>query len=162
MCGPPGARSPSFDVPGSQSTEAVAINDSGTVAGDYVDALGRHGFIRDTSGNLTFFEAPPPVGVFVSGPDTGSAAINSGGTVVGSDWGRGFVRTTQGTVVTFDASGAGDGTTLAVDINDSGVIVGTLSTPGGCIPILDDTSCIPGPDAGPFSFMGQASGGATS
>lgn len=144
-----------FDVAGAQQTEAVAMNDSGAVTGDYSDALGLHGFVRDATGGLVTFDAPLPT-TFAAGPDTVPAAINSAGMVVGSDNGRGFVRNADGSIAVFDASGVGDGTTAATNVNDNGLIVGALSVPADCVP-TDFGTCFPGP-GGPFSFMGQGSG----
>ncbi len=134
-----------FDVPGAQRTEALAINDSGMVTGDYSDAAGTHGFVRAGDGSLTTFDGPvvPPTAFGNAYP----VSINAAGTVVGSDVDRGFLRSPNGTIVTFDASGAGDGITAATDINDNGLIVGSVQVPYYC-----DITCT----YISSSFVGQA------
>src|ERR1700687_3774543 len=48
-----------FDVPGNLPTEPSAINASGDVTGQYVDAGGNgHGFLRTSNGAITTFDAP--------------------------------------------------------------------------------------------------------
>lgn len=47
-----------FDVPGSTDTQPFAINSKGQITGSYVDALGKHGFLRQPDGTLISFDAP--------------------------------------------------------------------------------------------------------
>src|SRR5262249_34547850 len=49
-----------FDPTGSNNTFPTAINNTGTIAGYYIDNVvgGFHGFLRDTSGNITTFNPP--------------------------------------------------------------------------------------------------------
>src|ERR1051326_2892350 len=47
-----------FDVPGSTDTQPLAINSKGQITGSYVDALGKHGFLRQPDGTLISFDAP--------------------------------------------------------------------------------------------------------
>lgn len=48
----------SFDVPNSTSTTASAINAAGQIAGLYADSSGNHGFLRESDGSFTSFDAP--------------------------------------------------------------------------------------------------------
>lgn len=106
------------------------INDSGTVAGSYIDSSGvQHGFTRDpSSGVITTFDAQPSgiYGTVVTG-------LNNLGEVVGmykltsSLLDYGFVRGVDGSItVFFDPSGGSDydDGTYALGINDSGAITG--------------------------------------
>jgi len=47
-----------FDVPNSTSTTASAINTEGQIAGLYADTSGNHGFLRESDGSFTLFDAP--------------------------------------------------------------------------------------------------------
>jgi hypothetical protein len=47
-----------FDLPGASLTLARAVGKYGDVAGIYVDVSGRHGFIRDASGNFERVDYP--------------------------------------------------------------------------------------------------------
>jgi uncharacterized membrane protein len=65
-----------FDPPASSSTSPLAINNAGTIVGDFVDSSGQHGFVRSSTGTITVFDAPASSG-------TGPIAINSAGTITG-------------------------------------------------------------------------------
>jgi hypothetical protein len=114
--------------PGSTLTEAFSINDSGVIAGSWVDSAfprKAHGFVRDSAGNYTSFDMPlavqPTKGVVV-------ASINSSGQIAGmySDaafHNHGFVRDSAGAITTFDAP-AGFTNVQVYSMNDNGEITG--------------------------------------
>ena len=172
-----------FDVTGAgtgsgQGTYADNINEKGEIAGDYIESDNvYHGFLRTPDGNIVTFNA--------KGAGTGSGqgtfpasvdGINLLGAIAGSYQDannvlHGYVRTPFGSIITFDAPGAGTGPGPALcvfcpgtgssGINLLGVIVGTLldnntvwhgyvRSPGGFITTFE------APDAGstPGSFQG--------
>jgi hypothetical protein len=103
-----------FDVPGARSTIPFAINPAGLITGFWVDNVNRarHGFLRDSDGTITTFDAPGAG----TGPRQGTlcfsinlAGVIAGEYVDGNDVLHGFVRATDGTITTFDAPGAGTG-----------------------------------------------------
>jgi len=47
-----------FAVPGVANTDAIGINDEGTVGGVYYDNAGSHGFLRTADGAFTTFDVP--------------------------------------------------------------------------------------------------------
>lgn len=121
------------------SSHSININDQGAIAGNYVDSNDvSHGFVRKPGGELDSFDAP--------GADTRSggfrgtfpSGINRGGTITGHfvdskdtnlNWSRGFLRSPQGGLTTFDVPGSSFTTTLGfgtfpVSINDDGTITG--------------------------------------
>ena len=116
-------------------TTANAVNDAGTIVGEYSDANGSHGFIRAADGALTTFDVPGAENIF-GVPDvynpTHSGSINAAGTVSGlypdaRHVNHGFLRAVDETITTFDAPGAGTETrqgTYANSINSSGAIAG--------------------------------------
>jgi uncharacterized membrane protein len=69
-----------FNVPGDDfsvlGTSAVGINDIGEVVGTYVDAKGRHGFLRSSEGDFATFDVP-------GAQLTVAQGINNAGTIVG-------------------------------------------------------------------------------
>jgi len=72
-------RDPNAGTDGGQGTFPAAINDSGEIVGSYADITGKfHGFIRDTSGNITDFDASGAgnIGTFLT-------SVNSNGEIVG-------------------------------------------------------------------------------
>jgi hypothetical protein len=121
-----------FDPPGSVLTEAIAINNSGTITGAYLDANNlAHGFVRSSNGAITSFDVPgqgTQSGQGVNGADS----INPRGEITGfyTDDGyvfHGYLRAREGSFVTFDAPGAGTGYlqgTFPQNINPAGVIAG--------------------------------------
>ena len=145
-----------FDAPGSGTGagegSATAffdgLNDSGEVAGNYVDAkLVFHGYVRSSGGVFSTFSAPKagtdnkgcPTGVACKG--TLASGINLAGTFVGlyvdeRFVNHGLVRSSSGTITAFDVKGAGTDHkgcpaaapackgTFAQNINRSGVVVG--------------------------------------
>ena len=109
---------------GATLTEANSINDSGTIAGSWVDSAKpahTHGFIRSAAGVYTTFDVTGATSLTVAG-------INTSGEVAGTYFdstqhSHGYVRTAAGAITTFDAP------TPNVDlqvfgINDSGTITG--------------------------------------
>ena len=119
----------SFDPNGSQGTEATCINASGTVAGQFSDSKGSHGFIRTSDGTITTFDATPAG----TGDSTSVNAIDGSGDVTG--WfvdskgvENAFLRTSDGTITSFQGV-AGDNT-IAYGIDKKGEIVGTYFDAG--------------------------------
>ena len=119
----------SFQVPGSSGTFPQAINDFATVTGNYLDASGQHGFVRDVWGKIETFD--PPDSTY-----TAPTSINEEGTIAGfytdaKQVQHGFVRYWWGKIKTFDPPGSIQ--TDAASINASGTIVGSyqiLPLPG--------------------------------
>ena len=127
---------------GCDGTGAYAINDAGTVVGAFRDSSGNfvaHGYLRQRDGTLTPFEAPGAG----DGAYQGTGAYSFLGTPPGlNNLGataslfldgnyvfHGYVRSPQGTFVTFDAPGAsltpgGFAGTVPDCINDLGVVSG--------------------------------------
>lgn len=65
-----------FDVPGANVTQPVAINNNGDIAGRFTDASGSHAFIRTADGTFTVFDSCSNV---VGLNDLGEIAGDSGG-----------------------------------------------------------------------------------
>jgi hypothetical protein len=110
-----------------QGTFGTAINASGQTAGYYNDAVtgALHGFLRDSTGKFTSFDAPGAGTLSFSG--TVPLAINRSGQVAGyytdnNFAEHGFLRDASGAITVFDVPGAIQ--TYAGSINDSGEIVG--------------------------------------
>ena len=112
-----------FDVPGANYVQPVAINGNGDVAGIYYASGNPHGFLKSSNGVITTFDVP---GALLTSP----AAINGNGDVAGvyadaGGFNHGFVRTIDGTFTTFDVPGALTQIgTNPTSINASGVVVG--------------------------------------
>jgi hypothetical protein len=107
-----------------EGTRAVAINIGGAITGYYEDnhSGGMRAFVRDGAGNFTNFDAVPPGSVAVF-----PVAINEEGQIAGSYYNAdsvslSFIRDALGTGTDFDVTGATG--TRAVDLNDTGTIVG--------------------------------------
>lgn len=130
----PGAGTGSGQGTGSPGT-SVGLNVFGTTAGYYIDAnYVVHGYLRSPAGEFTTFDAPGEGPGGVGCYSDCSVGLNDWGAVTGSFLDannviHGFVRSPGGTFTIFDAPGA-DATsgsyngTLAVSINDEGVIAG--------------------------------------
>jgi predicted membrane protein len=122
-----------FDVPGAVFTIAQNINPEGVIAGTYLDAsfLG-HGFVRAANGTITTFDVPeagtgPGQGTFPGLID----CLNPAGVITGfytdaNSASHGFVRAANGTITTFDAPGAVNGT-FPLSINPMGTVTGNYN-----------------------------------
>lgn len=136
----------SFDPPGSSDTcfpplfngnySGAHINDAGEITGTYQlptagNPFGREirGFVRASDGTITGFDAAtyPPCCIF-----TYALAINRAGLIAGAQndgYGinHGYVRLTNGTILTLDAPGSGLGFnqgTVAFAVNTVGQVTG--------------------------------------
>jgi hypothetical protein len=127
----PNGRFVAVQVPGSTDTLPNAINNGGEIAGTWYDTAGlRHGFLRDTAGNYTLFDAPGAGTSEHQG--TFAQAINTSGEVSGfyqdaSDVYHGYIRDGSGNFTSFDAPGSGTKVfsgTLPGAINLSGEVTG--------------------------------------
>jgi YD repeat-containing protein len=65
-----------FDVPGATKTVVGGSNDRGQIAGQYTDARGEHGFVRDPRGRSMRIDVP-------GARSTSTAKLNDRGQVVG-------------------------------------------------------------------------------
>jgi len=130
-----------IDAPGAatgaqQGTVITAINAAGDVTGFYLDASNViHGFVLPAGGTIQTFNVS--AAGTSAGQGTFPASINSSGVIAGGytdsiNAAHGFVRAANGTITIFDAPLAPTSTkdrgTVAMGINDSGVIVGFYST----------------------------------
>jgi hypothetical protein len=132
-----------FDAPGAGSTAGSvqgtfprSISDSGAITGHYIDAHNvTHGFLRSPGGDeFITFDAPGAGTTAGSGFGTFPNSINDGGAITGRyidahNVNHGFLRSTGGTFITFEAPGAeetaGSGRgTFSNNINDAGAITG--------------------------------------
>ncbi|MEM9420072.1 MAG: hypothetical protein AAGA25_13615 [Planctomycetota bacterium] len=123
-------------VPGATSTTVRAINDSGRIAGFYIDAAtgALRGYVSDDGLAFTPIDHPDPAAV-----STLIGGINNDGVLVGawlaalgspeSQPARGFIRDATGTFLPFDLTGATS--TLPIGLNDLGQIVGEAVAPDG-------------------------------
>lgn len=154
---PDGTLTP-FDVPGAGSANGQGtflcpgcLNDAGDATGHYIDSNNvPHGFIRwGKDGTFaTFFDQP--------GEAAWSSRINNNGWTCGwsfdaNNAAHGFIRKSDGSIVPFDAPGAGTGSgqgTLCASINNLGVVLGEyidsanvyhgfVRSAGGTFKILD-------------------------
>ena len=120
----PDGRITTFEAPGSgsvpgtyQGTVAFDIDLFGAIAGNYEDEnYEYHGLLRSPDGTFTSFEAPGACGggTLAGCLGTGAYDINLFGTIAGqySDANfviHGFVRAPDGSIMTFEAPGAGSG-----------------------------------------------------
>ena len=165
-----------FNAPGAgtgpfQGTIAFGLNPEGAIAGYYADASNvNHGFLRAEGGTFTSFDAP--------GAGTGSgqgtftanvSGLNQEGAIAGyyldaSNVYHGFVRTPDGTFMTFDAPDAGTasgqgtifgslnsaGATTGCYIDASNVSHGLLRTPHGTFTTFDAPGAGTGSGQGTF------------
>lgn len=114
----------SIDVPGAASTYAYYINDSGTIAGQWIDTEShlQHGFLRAADGSVTPFDAPG------GAEGTIPKGINAAGSITGfflddSYNSHGFLRAADGTITKFNVPGAREGT-YPLGINAEGTVTG--------------------------------------
>jgi len=104
--------------PGSNNfTRALAINDSGTIVGDFLGPDGYYHGFTDAGGTLKQYDVPGGRGHF----STSLFGIDNNGDLAGSANGQGFVRI-AGVITMF--YGSGTDLTYTYGINDSGVAVG--------------------------------------
>ena len=119
---------------GSSNTAFLSINDSGEIAGTYVDVAGGavHGFLRSPGGVYTVVDEPNAV-TNESGQGTFVTSINTSGEVTGyyNDKNtftiNGFTRDASGNFLLFSAPGAGNNFgagTFASAVNTSGQVTG--------------------------------------
>jgi hypothetical protein len=115
----------SFDPPGSISTVAQSLNDSGEIVGNYVRDDVAHGFLREKDGNFVTVDPPgsantAPLSISAAGEITGYYADDNEAL-------HGFLRRKDGSIIEFDAPGAstnrGQGT-FPLAINAQGMIAG--------------------------------------
>ena len=131
-----------FQVPVGGAPYPVGINASGEIAGVYFSKSGSGGFLRLGSGKIETFNAPP--GKQELGGTGSIRALNAAGTIVGEYYQpapyrytitRAFVRKPSGSIFTIDVPGSClnylycEGT-VAIDINQSGTIVGNYQDSG--------------------------------
>jgi len=143
------------EIYSAQGTQPTSINDSGEIAGIYIDSNNApHGFVRSTNGTITEFNAPGE-GVFTNDNDRtlgiSTMNIDAAGDVAGSYFDKklaqhGFLRAADGTFTTLDAPGAETGPcptngnggvvlcgTFAVVLDASGDITGGYADSNGII-----------------------------
>lgn len=117
----------SFQVEGSQATYPLSINETGTIAGYYIDSPGNtHGFVRYHNGSIATFDVPgslltEAVSINIPGDITGYYEIPSTSVPV-YPIPQGFVRSVNGEITTF---GTGlEFSAQPVSINVAGEIIG--------------------------------------
>jgi len=118
-----GTMAETIDVPGADpgSTAANGINDTGQIVGQFGDATGFHGFLRNTDGSFTTIDVPGASGTFAQGINNTGQIVGQFGDAMGI---HGFLRDTDGSFTTIDVpAGFGD-STRAFGINNAGQIVG--------------------------------------
>jgi len=117
-----------FDPPGSTSTFATDINDSGLVVGAYDSGMRSHGFIRGADGAITTFDDP-------DAHDIVPFSINRSGVIVGEIGEYGsvvvFIRSAAGKFKRFDLPGSDVDQLDWVGINDNGMIAGSYDHDSG-------------------------------
>jgi hypothetical protein len=125
----------SFQVPGSQATYPMSINDAQTIAGFYFSKSGvTSGFVRDVDGHITTFDVPGgvatiPVSIDAAGDVTGYYEVPVTGDVL-PQAPQGFVRSADGTIATFgNTINTANSTSFwaqPVAINVAGEIIGNF------------------------------------
>jgi len=131
-----------FQVDGSNAESCLAINDSDTAVGYYVDSSGvTHGWMRESSGTITTINVPgasttPGSNLCTSNvAGTGAFGINDQRFVSGHYWDtenneHGFIRTPGGKFITLNVPGAYQTAGGAIDNNDD--MVGHWITDTSC------------------------------
>jgi hypothetical protein len=124
------------------ATTLVAINDFGTMAGNYADPnLIEHGLIISPDGTYTEFSAPGAGNVKGSYQGTYTSTFSglnqfgeiTGGYIDSENADHGYVRYPDGTIIAFDVSGAGTGSgqgTYAASLTDFGIVTGAYVDSG--------------------------------
>jgi hypothetical protein len=132
-----------FDAPGAgktagsgQGTFPRSISDSAAITGHYIDSHNvTHGFLRSAGGDeIITFDAPGAGTTAGSGFGTFPTSINDGGAITGHyidshNVTHGFLRSTAGKFITFEAPGAGTTAgsgsgTYSNNVNDEGTMTG--------------------------------------
>jgi hypothetical protein len=124
-----------FAISGAINIAAIGLNNAGTVAGFYDDALFvTHGFVRTAAGKIAKFDEPD---ADLRGGFEGTRpwAINDSGIIVGfyQDVNviiHGFIRNNAGAFTSFDGPGTGTNLTTPVSINATGSVTGYYSGTG--------------------------------
>ncbi len=115
-----------FRAVDNEYTAPSSIYNAGVTTGLYFGQdHANHGFVRNTDGSITSFDAPGASETQNSG--TYPASINAAGVITGyytdqTGNKHGFVRAVDGTITAIDVPGAD--TTVATGVNDEGVVVG--------------------------------------
>jgi uncharacterized membrane protein len=98
----PGGNFTSLTVPGASGTTAVAINDSGTIAGDWFDSANNtHAYVRSPDGSFKTFDFPGAVLTSVQSVNDFGAVLGYFQTTVGGPK-RCFIRSASGGIVAFE------------------------------------------------------------
>ncbi len=121
-----------FAVPGADGTQANSINDSGVIAGLWLDTNAvRHGYVRAANGAITTFD-DPDANEKISSKGTFPESINAVGEIAGyctCSGFQGFVRSAGGVITNFTVPGASG--TYAYSINAGGEIAGDYYVASG-------------------------------
>lgn len=151
----------SFDPPGAAKytggvkdiccggTLPMSIDTAGDVAGGFTDANGvAHGFVRAASdGTISTYDAPNAgtSGASPVPPGTIATSVNTSGVITGAykdanGVAHGFLRSSDGTIASFDDPDAGTSGiapapsgTYGMSISDSGVVAGSYSDASGVV-----------------------------
>jgi hypothetical protein len=133
-----------FQVDGSNTEACIAMSDSNTAVGYYIDASGvDHGWVREASGKITTINVPaasttPGTAPCVSGTTIAGSVvegINNAGFISGHYWDKkynehGFLRTPSGKFISLNVPGAYQ--TSGGDINNKNEMVGHWATDTSC------------------------------
>jgi hypothetical protein len=144
-----------FDAPGSTFTIPDSINSTGSIVGYYIDSqMSSHGFLRDSTGNITTIDAPgaaheASVGTF-------PIAINDSAEIAGyytplsnpSSY-LGFIRDSAGNFSSFGVPGSV--TTEVLAFNNAGQTAGCQTVASSC-GASPDQGFVRGPSGGTFAF----------
>ena len=158
-----------FDPPGSTMTEiptAAAINDVGAVTGDYwacsadLSSCSVHGFVRMPTGKYTIIDVPGAGPDGYSGQGTFPQGINDLGEVSGyfvdtNSVFHGFVRSTFGSITTFDVPTTCTAPTPPADCAFEGTLPGGINIVGTIV------GAYFGEDGNPHGFWRAANGSIT-
>ena len=152
----------SFDAPDAghgvvQGTVPWAINQSGVIAGYYIDSSNLvHGFVRTSAGVITEFDATGLSSTYVSGINRKGQIVGNGAHPAGhTNYVHGFLRNPNGNFIHIDPAGPnGSQNTVNLAINDSGEISGTyvdvaggvvhgfLRSPSGVYTVVDEPNAV--------------------
>jgi hypothetical protein len=125
----------SFQVPGSQATYPMSINEAQTITGFYFSKSGvTSGFVRDEDGHITTFTVPGgvatiPVSIDAAGDVTGYFEVPVTGDIL-PQAPQGFVRSADGTITTFgntiNTANSSSFWAQPVAINVAGEVIGNF------------------------------------